>query len=68
MKRPQQQIVNDAGERQMRSIFEPLGWAVRKFEKDNGIDFDIEVFDNFKSVGIFSAKPLSYKVRDWSTA
>jgi hypothetical protein len=53
MKRPQQQIVNDAGERQMRSIFEPLGWAVRKCEKDNGIDFDIEVFDNFKSAGVF---------------
>lgn len=39
--------------RQMRSIFEPLGWAVRKCEKDNGIDFDIEVFDNFKSAGVF---------------
>jgi hypothetical protein len=53
MKRPKQQIIDAAGERQMRSIFEPLGWAVRKFEKDNGIDFDIEVFDNFKSAGIF---------------
>lgn len=37
----------------MRSIFEPLGWAVRKFEKDNGIDFEIEMFDNFKSTGVF---------------
>jgi hypothetical protein len=37
----------------MRSIFEPLGWAVRKLDKDNGIDFDIEVFENFKSAGIF---------------
>lgn len=37
----------------MRSIFEPLGWAVRKLDKDNGIDFEIEIFDNFKSTGVF---------------
>jgi|GEM_PF-5419858 len=44
MKRPQQQIIDDAGERQMRDILEPLGWAVRVVHKDNGIDFDIEIF------------------------
>lgn len=53
MKRPKQQIIDDAGGRQMKSIFEPLGWAVRKLYKDNGIDFDVEIFDNFKSTGIF---------------
>lgn len=53
MKRPQQQIIDDAGERQMRSIFEPLGWAVRRFERDNGIDFEVEIFANFKSTGVF---------------
>lgn len=37
----------------MRSIFEPLGWAVRKLDKDNGIDFEVEIFDNFKSTGVF---------------
>jgi hypothetical protein len=53
MKRPQQQIIDDAGERLMRSVFEPLGWAVRKQDKDNGIDFDIEIFENYKSTGVF---------------
>ncbi len=53
MKRPKQQIIDDAGERQMKSIFEPLGWAVGKLYKDNGIDFDVEIFDNFKLTGIF---------------
>jgi hypothetical protein len=43
MNRQQQQIIDDAGERQMRDIFEPLGWAVRAVHKDNGIDFDIEI-------------------------
>lgn len=37
----------------MRDIFEPLGWAVRTVHKDNGIDFDIEIFVNFKSTGVF---------------
>ena|SRR6202158_2143979 len=53
MKRPQQQIIDDVGERQMRSIFEPLGWAVRKIDKDNGIDFEVEIFVDFKSTGVF---------------
>jgi hypothetical protein len=53
MKRPRQQITDDAGERQMKSIFEPLGWAVRKLDKDNGIDFEIEIFVDFKSTGVF---------------
>jgi len=48
----------------MRSIFEPLGWAVRKLEKDNGIDFDIEVFDNFRSVGVFFKVQL--KSSEWT--
>lgn len=52
MKRPRQQIIDDAGERQMRSIFEPLGWAVRKLDRDVGIDFSIEVFEDFKSTGV----------------
>lgn len=43
MKRAQQQVIDDAGERQMRGIFEPLGWAVRAVHKDNGIDFDMNL-------------------------
>jgi hypothetical protein len=38
----------------MRSIFESLGWAVREIPQDTdvGIDFEVEVFENFKSTGI----------------
>jgi uncharacterized protein DUF4365 len=52
VKRTAKQIIDDAGERQLRSIFEPLGWAVRKLDRDIGIDFSVEMFENFKSIGV----------------
>lgn len=42
MKRPEQQIIDDAGERQMKSIFEPLGWAVRPLTKERQRQCDVE--------------------------
>jgi hypothetical protein len=53
LERPQQQITNAAGRNQLRSIFEPLGWAVREIPQDTdvGIDFEVEVFKDFKSAG-----------------
>ena len=51
MKRPQQHITDDAGERQMRGIFEPLGWTVNKLAKDYGSDFEVEIFRDFESTG-----------------
>jgi len=53
MKRTKQQLINDSGERQMRAVFESVGWAVRTLDKDIGIDFEVEIFDNFKSTGVF---------------
>lgn len=54
MRRPESQITNAAGQRQIRAIFEPLGGAVREVPQDTdvGIDFEIEVFEDYKSTGV----------------
>jgi hypothetical protein len=51
MKRPEQHITDSAGERQLRSIFEPLGWTVNKIEHDYGVDFEVEVFRDGRTTG-----------------
>lgn len=52
MRRPEEHIIDSAGERQLRTIFEPLGWTVNKLEHDYGIDFLVEVFRNYQSTGV----------------
>lgn len=52
MRRPEEHITDSSGERQLRSIFEPLGWTVNKLEHDYGIDFLVEVFREHLSTGI----------------
>jgi hypothetical protein len=52
MRRPNDHIPDSAGERQLRSIFEPLGWTVNKLEHDYGIDFLVEVFRDHQSTGV----------------
>lgn len=52
MQRPPQHITDSLGQTQLRAIIEPLGWAVNKIEHDYGVDFDVEVFHDFRSTGI----------------
>ena len=52
MERPPQHITDSLGQTQMRAVLEPLGWTVNRVEHDYGVDFDIEVFTDFKSTGI----------------
>lgn len=52
MERPPQHVTDSLGQTQLRTIFEPLGWTVNKIEHDYGVDFDVEVFRDFKSTGI----------------
>lgn len=35
----------------MRAIFEPVGWAVNRIERDYGVDFDIQMFEDNKATG-----------------
>ena len=51
MERPPQHVTDSLGESQMKSIFEPLGWVVNKLPNDYGIDFEVEVFENYRSTG-----------------
>lgn len=51
MERPQQHVTDSQGDAQLRSVFAPTGWTVTKIENDYGIDYDIEIFHNFKSTG-----------------
>jgi len=53
MKRPNQHVIDSLGEGLLRSVLEPLGWAVNKVEQDYGIDFDVEIFQNNESTGVF---------------
>jgi len=69
LERPQQKIIDAAGQRQLRSIFEPLGWAVREVPQDTdvGIDFEVEVFQDFKSTGtLFKVQLKSSAHSDYS--
>ena len=53
----------------MRTIFESLGWAVREIPQDTdvGIDFEVEVFENYKSTGIlFKVQLKSSAQSDYS--
>lgn len=52
MERPPQHVTDSLGQTQLRTILEPLGWTVNKIEHDYGVDFDVEVFRDFKSTGI----------------
>jgi hypothetical protein len=52
MRRPEEHITDSAGERQLRTIFERLGWTVNKLEHDYGIDFLVEVFRDYQSTGV----------------
>jgi hypothetical protein len=53
----------------MRTVFESLGWAVREIPQDTdvGIDFEVEVFENYKSTGIlFKVQLKSSTQSDYS--
>src|SRR5712692_2328284 len=54
MERPRQQVTNASGRNQMRTIFESVGWAVREIPQDTdiGVDFEVEIFQNYKSTGV----------------
>lgn len=68
MRRPQEHITDSAGERQLRSIFEPLGWTVSKLEHDYGIDFVVEVFRESHSTGVsFKVQLKSSTITRYST-
>ncbi len=69
MERPQQQITSASGRTQIRTIFESLGWAVREIPQDTdvGIDFEVEVFESYKSTGIlFKVQLKSSTQSDYS--
>jgi hypothetical protein len=51
MERPRQHVLDSLGADQLRSIFDRLGWTVNKVEHDYGIDFEVEIFHEFKSTG-----------------
>jgi hypothetical protein len=51
MKRPQSHVTDTLGEAQMRRIFEPLTWVVNKISGDYGIDFDVQIFEQYKATG-----------------
>ena len=53
MKRPLQHVLDSQGETLLKSVLEPLAWAVNKVEHDYGIDFDVEIFNNNESTGVF---------------
>ena len=65
MERPPSQITDAAGQRQMRAIFEPLGWAVRQVPQDTdiGVDFEVEIFENFQSTGVLFKIQLKSSTR-----
>jgi len=52
MERPPQHVTDSLGQAQVRAVLEPLGWTVNRVEHDYGVDFDIDVFRDFKSTGI----------------
>lgn len=69
MERPQQQITNAIGRTQMREIFESRGWSVREIPQDTdiGVDFEVEVFENYKSTGtLFKVQLKSSAQSDYS--
>lgn len=42
MKRPEQHLIDSAGQRLLRDVLEPRGWVVRSIiEYDYGIDFNV---------------------------
>ena len=53
MKRPSQHITDTKGETLMRSVLEPSGWVINSVQTDYGIDFDVEVFYEHESTGVF---------------
>jgi hypothetical protein len=76
MKRPEQHLIDSAGQRLLREVLEPLGWVVRDVqEQDYGIDFDVEVFrrslagDAYETTGVtFKAQLKSSKSSAYSGA
>lgn len=53
MKRPSQHIIDAKGETLMRSVLQPSGWVINSVQTDYGIDFDVEVFYEHESTGVF---------------
>ncbi len=49
--KPEGHDINAAGERLLREALEPLGWVVNAVEKDYGIDFNVQVFDEKSPTG-----------------
>jgi hypothetical protein len=49
----------------MRAMFEPLGWAVREIPQDTdiGIDFEVEVFESYRSTGTLFKVQLKSSTR-----
>jgi hypothetical protein len=51
VKRPPTHVTDAKGERQMRQVFEDVGWGVNDIQNDYGIDFDVQVFDKNEATG-----------------
>jgi hypothetical protein len=51
LERPPEHEIDSAGERLLRDVFEPIGWAVNKIEHDYGVDFDVQIFKDHKATG-----------------
>lgn len=49
--KPKSHDIDSAGERLLREALEPLGWIVNAVEKDYGIDFNVQVFDENSPTG-----------------
>ena len=64
MKRPEQHLIDSAGQRLLREVLEPLGWVVRNVQdQDYGIDFDVEVFKPSSSTGTYETTGVTFKAQ-----
>lgn len=66
--KPPQHEIDSAGERILRDALEPLKWTVNKVEKDYGVDFNVQVFDDRSPNGMwFHIQLKSHQTPDYSS-
>jgi hypothetical protein len=53
IQKSQQQEIDRAGRRLLRSTLEPLGWVLNGFDEDYGFDYDVQVFTGGSPDGIW---------------
>lgn len=49
--KPESHEIDAAGGRLLREVLEPLGWVVNAVERDYGIDYNVQVFDQGSPTG-----------------